>query len=132
MRCRARLLRRKTFETSRDAKIAAAAAILVLFALLSAPACYYYPPAPAYAPSNFDRAWGAARGAAYDEGLQTTSEDRSRGVITAARGNQQVTINLRTQADGSVRVEIAARGPQGSDPGLADRVSRAYDRRMGR
>jgi hypothetical protein len=104
----------------------------LLFALLSASSCYYYAPAPGYAPSNFDRAWDAARGAAYDEGLQITSEDRARGVITAGRGNQQVTINLRTQADGSVRVEIAARGPQGSDPGLADRVSRAYDRRMGR
>jgi hypothetical protein len=128
MRCRAPRHQR-AFETQ---KPRATAASFLLFALFSASGCYYYAPAPGYAPNNFDRAWDAARGAAYDEGLQITSEDRSRGVINAVRGNQQVTINLRTQADGSVRVEIAARGPQGSDPGLADRVSRAYDRRMGR
>jgi hypothetical protein len=39
---------------------------------------------------------------------------------------------MQTQADGSVRVEMSARGPKGADPGLADRISRAYDRRMGR
>jgi hypothetical protein len=39
---------------------------------------------------------------------------------------------MRGQADGSVRVEISQRGPKGADPGLANRVSRAYDRRMGR
>ncbi|HEX2384969.1 MAG TPA: hypothetical protein VHL99_00305 [Candidatus Binatia bacterium] len=53
-------------------------------------------------------------------------------MITAVRGDQEITINVFTQADGRVRVEITARGPQGSEPGLADRVSRAYDRRMGR
>jgi len=95
--------------------------------------CYYYSP-PAYAPgpSSFDRSWEAARGAAYDEGLRIVNEDRSRGIIVAASGNQEVTINVFTQADGRVRVEITARGPQGSDTGLAGRVSRAYDRRMGR
>ena len=52
------------------------------------------------------------------------------------RGNVAVlTFNLvsyRTQADGSVCVELSARGPQGSDQVLAERLSRAYDRRMGR
>jgi hypothetical protein len=43
-----------------------------------------------------------------------------------------VTILMRAQADGSVRVEFSQRGPKGSDPGLAGRISRAYDRRMGR
>jgi hypothetical protein len=110
-----------------------AAARLSAIALVFLSGCYYYP-APAYAPgpSSFNRSWDAARGAAYDEGLQITNEDRSSGVITAVRGEQQVTINLRTQADGSVRVEITGRGPQGPDSGIANRVSRAYDRRMGR
>jgi len=91
-------------------------------------------PVPGYAlaPSSFDRAWSAALGAARDEGVQIVSEDRVSGIINGRRGDQEVTINLRGQADGNVRVEISQRGPQGADPGLAGRVSRAYDRRMGR
>lgn len=113
-------------------KSIAAAALLAVVGLISG--CVVQEPVPAYAPppSGFDRSWNAARGAVYDEGLRVVNEDRSRGVITAVRGEQEVTIALRTQADGSVRVEITTRGPQGSDPGLSGRVSRAYDRRMGR
>ena len=70
--------------------------------------------------------------AAQDEGVRITSEDRASGVIRGVRGDQDITINLRSQADGSVRLEMSARGPKGSDPGLAGRISRAYDRRMGR
>jgi hypothetical protein len=54
------------------------------------------------------------------------------GRITGMRGQQEIRMNLQTQADGNVRVEMSARGPKGSDPGLAGRISRAYDRRMGR
>jgi len=43
-----------------------------------------------------------------------------------------VTIRVYTQADGSVRVEINVRGPSGPDTVLAERLSSAYDRRMGR
>jgi hypothetical protein len=91
-------------------------------------------PVPVYAPapSSFDLAWSAALGAARDEGVQVLSEDRASGNIKGIRGDQEVTINMRGQADGSVRVEISQRGPKGADPGLANRVSRAYDRRMGR
>jgi hypothetical protein len=95
-------------------------------------ACTTYEPAPAPPPSAFDRAWNAALGAAQDEGVRVTSADRGSGVIRGSRDQQEVTMNLQTQADGSVRVEMAARGPKGSEPGLADRISRAYDRRMGR
>lgn len=93
-----------------------------------------YEPVPTYVPtpSTFDRAWNAALGAAQDEGVRIIFEDRSNGVITGSRGDQDVTISVRTQADGSVRVELSARGPQGSDQVLAERLSRAYDRRMGR
>jgi hypothetical protein len=96
--------------------------------------CVVYEPVPVSAPSPsaFDRAWSAAIGAAQDEGVRITSEDRARGVISGSRGEQDVTINVQTQADGNVRVEFSARGPKGSDPGLAGRISRAYDRRMGR
>jgi hypothetical protein len=94
--------------------------------------CATNEPAPVPAPSTFDRSWSAAVSAAQAEGVRITSEDRGSGIIRGLRNEQEVTINLRSQADGSVRVEISARGPKGSDPGLADRISRAYDQRMGR
>lgn len=94
--------------------------------------CVVYEPVPAPAPSTFDRSWNAALAAAQDEGVRITSENRGSGVILGSRGEQEVTINVQSQADGSARVEIGARGPKGSDPGLAGRISRAYDRRMGR
>ena len=94
--------------------------------------CVVYEPVPAPAPSAFDRSWSAALGAAQDEGVRITSEDRASGLIRGFRDEQEVTINIRSQADGSARVEIGARGPKGSDTGLASRISRAYDRRMGR
>ena len=87
-----------------------------------------YAPAP---PSAFDRAWEAARGAAYDEGVTVTSEDRSRGVILGQRGAFDVTLSLFTQADGSVRVSIKTRGPEVQDPTLNQRLTAAYNRRMG-
>ena len=43
-----------------------------------------------------------------------------------------MTANLRAQADGSVRVELNTSGATGQDPGLIERISRSYDRRMGR
>ena len=103
-----------------------------VFMLLSG--CVVYEPVPASVPSPtaFDRAWSAAIGAAQDEGVRVISEDRVKGVMSGTRGEQDVTINVQTQADGNVRVEFSARGPKGSDPGLAGRISRAYDRRMGR
>src|SRR5689334_17426751 len=94
--------------------------------------CATNEPAAVPAPSTFDRSWSAALSAAQDEGVRITSEDRGSGVIRGSRNDQEVTINLRSQADGTVRIEISARGPKGSDPGLASRISRAYDRRMGR
>lgn len=107
-------------------------AVVVFSGFAALAACATYEPAPPPPPSPFDRAWSAALGAAQDEGVRITSEDRANGVIRGSRGDQEVMINIRTQADGSVRVEMSARGPKGSDPGLSGRISRAYDRRMGR
>jgi len=106
--------------------IVAVVAIISLYGCTS-PEPYYAP-----APSTFDRAWSAAINAAQDEGVRVTAEDRASGVISGTRGEQQVAIYVRTQADGNVRVELSVRGPKGDDPGLASRISRAYDRRMGR
>ena len=108
-------------------------AMLFMAMLLQVSGCASEP-VPSYAPppSTFDRAWSTAIAAARDEGVQILSEDRASGIIVGNRGEQEVTISVRSQADGSVRMEFGARGPKGSDPGLAGRISRAYDRRMGR
>ena len=108
------------------------AVLATVFMLLSG--CVVYEPVPAVvpAPSTFDRAWNAAIGAAQDEGVRIASEDRVKGIITGSRGDQDVRIDVRPQADGNIRVEISAKGPKGPDSGLAGRISRAYDRRMGR
>lgn len=109
-------------------------ALTVAAAPIIVTGCVVYEPVPAYAPaaSSFDRSWNAALGAAQDVGIRILSEDRARGVITGANDSREVAIMVMTQADGRVRVEISARGPQGGDAKLASDISRAYDRRMGR
>ena len=107
-------------------------AVILVAGFAALAGCVVYEPVPAPAPSTFERSWSAALGAAQEEGVQISSEDRVNGVIRGSRGEQEVTINIRTEASGNVRVEMSARGPKGSDPGLAGRISRAYDRRMGR
>jgi hypothetical protein len=112
-------------------QLAGAAALLTIMCMLLS-SCYEPVPTYVSSPSKFDRAWNAAIAAAQDEGVRIIFEDRSTGVITGRQGDQDVTISVRTQADGSVRVELNARGPTGADRELAERISRAYDRRMGR
>ena len=110
------------------ATAAMAVAINLVYGCASPEPAPYYAPAP----STFDRAWSAAINAAQDEGVRITAEDKASGMISGSRGEQGITIYVRTQADGNVRLEFTVRGPKGADPGLASRVSRAYDRRMGR
>jgi len=109
-------------------------AITVVSSLIIFTGCVVYEPVPANtaAVSSFDRSWNAAIAAAQDVGIRIQSEDRARGVITGANDSRNVTITVATQAEGRVRVEISARGPQGGDTNLANDISRAYDRRMGR
>jgi hypothetical protein len=118
--------------TGRIREFACAAIVFAVVVTLVSGCASESAPVYAPAPSTFDRAWSAALAAAQDEGVQIVSEDRVSGIINGRRGDQEVTISMRSQADGNVRVEISQRGPKGSDPGLAGRVSRAYDRRMGR
>jgi len=97
--------------------------------------CTYYVPPPGYPvpgqPANFDRSFAAASGAMRDQGLAISVEDRSAGqIVGTAGGGGTVTASVRTQADGSVRVQFDSRDVR--DSTLIDRISRGYDYRMGR
>jgi hypothetical protein len=111
-----------------------------LFALAFAGAllagCTYYQTAPGTVvttpASSFDRSWAAVIGALQDQGVQITSEDRGAGIVRGTRNGINVTANVRTLADGNVRVELNTAGATERDPALIDRISQSYDRRMGR
>jgi hypothetical protein len=112
-----------------------AAAMLVATACLAG--CVVYEAAPGVfvttPPANtFDRSWSATVGAFQDQGVQITSQDRAAGVVRGTRDGIDLVADVRTQADGSVRVAFSTSGATARDPGLIDRVSRAYDRLMGR
>jgi hypothetical protein len=109
----------------------AAAAALLLQGCYAYPA---YPPAPVTTsvPASFDASWQAARGAASDQGVRITSEDRATGTLRGDKGPVNVLITVVTQADGSVRVGFSVTGAPSHDTGLQDDLYRAYQRRMGR
>ena len=113
------------------ARLAAAALVAV-----AAAGCTVYEVAPGVyqtvTPSTYDRAWNAALGALQDEGVQITRVDRASSMITGQRGSIEVRANVRAQADGSTRVAFETSGLTSQDPTLIERVSRAYDVRMGR
>jgi hypothetical protein len=98
--------------------------------------CTYYEVAPgvhATAPvSTFDRSWAAARNAMLEEGVRVTQEDRSTGTLRGDQRGITVLALVRTQADGSVRVEFKTVGATSVDPQLIERISASYDRQMGR
>ena len=96
--------------------------------------CVVYEPVPAGygTPASFDRSWNAAVGAMREQGVTIIQEDRGAGVVRGTRGGINVTGSVRPQADGSVRVQFDAKGATQRDPGLSNRFSQAYDRRMGR
>ena len=105
--------------------------VLAAGMLATAAGCVVYEPYPA-APPVFERSWSAAAGAMQDQGVQITAEERAAGVIQGRHGGIEVTAQIRSQADGSVRVQFDTRGATGQDPGLINRISQGYDRRMGR
>jgi hypothetical protein len=115
---------------------AARAAAALAIAAGAAAGCTVYQTAPGvyapYPPAGFDRSWAAAVGALEDQGVRITAEDRGAGVVRGTRDGIDVVGNVRAQADGSVRVEFNTSGTTARDPTLIDRISRAYDRRMGR
>lgn len=94
-------------------------------------ACTVYEPAPYQAPSTYDRAWAAAIGAMQDQGVTINEQDRAGGIVRGTRGPMGVTAVVRTRPDGRVQVEFGTTGTA-SDPGLVERISESYNRRMGR
>ena len=112
--------------------------IIALIAITSG-GCTYYQTAPGTyttsstsSVSKFDRSWSATIGAFADQGVRVTSEDRGAGVIQGTRNGIHVTGNVQQQADGSVRVQLDTSGDTSRDPGLIDRITQSYQRRMGR
>jgi len=83
-------------------------------------------------PPNFDRSWNAALGAAADVGIQVSNADRGAGRITGTKGGAAVMIELRQQADNSLKVSFDAPDSKETNPTLGDRWLAAYNRRMGR
>ena len=112
--------------------------VCMLSVVLLAGCTYYQTPSGTYTTSSsssvskFDSSWSATVGAFADEGVRVTSEDRGAGVIQGTRNGIHVTGNVRQQADGSVRVQLDTSGDTSRDPGLIDRITRSYQRRMGR
>lgn len=109
-------------------------ALMGILALSSG--CTYYQLAPAtyvtVPTGKFDRSWSAAVNAFEDQGVTIIREDRESGVVRGTRDGMDVSASVRTRADGSVRVQFDTSGATGRDPKLIERISRSYDRRMGR
>ncbi len=113
--------------------------ILITLTAVLITGCTYYQTAPGVystttttTASKFDRSWSAAVGALSDQGVRITSQDRGAGIVQGTRDGIEVTGNIRTQADGSVRVQFNTSGATTRDPTLIDRITQSYNSRMGR
>ena len=108
--------------------------LLVLGSALTA-GCVAYEAPPGYYsytyPATYDRAGGAALGALQDAGVQVTSVDQGSGIARGTRNGVDVTVTVVRQPDGKTRVQFDAKSSD-RDPGLPQRFSEAYERRMGR
>jgi hypothetical protein len=115
--------------------LAPAGALCGMAALLAGCVVAPYPyghPTTVSTPPSFDRSWDAALGAAADAGIQVGNADRGAGRITGSKAGAAVTIELRPQADNSLKVSFDAPASRETNPTLGDRWLAAYNRRMGR
>ena len=112
-------------------RLAVIAALTLLAGCVVAPYPATYPTTVSTPPS-FDRSWDAALGAAADAGIQVGNADRASGRISGSKGGAAVTIELRQQADNSLKVSFDAPDSKETNPTLGDRWLAAYQRRMGR
>jgi hypothetical protein len=101
-------------------------------------ACYYPPPptpvvvqkSPA---EKFEASWQAARGAASDVGVSINREDRATGTLQGTKGSSNVNITVAPRNDGTVQVAVSVTAPTPAESAdLKNRVTNAYQRRMGR
>ena len=116
-------------------RLALVTALASLAGCVVAPYPAVYPaayPAAVSTPPSFDRSWDAALGAAADAEIQIGNADRGSGRITGSKGGAAVTIELRQQADNSLKVSFDAPASTETNPTLGDRWLAAYQRRMGR
>lgn len=100
-----------------------------LLACLVLTACYVPAPAP---PSTYERAFNAVEGAMVDQGVRITEANRGSGIVTGVRGNITVTASVSPRADGKTQVAFRTKGDTSEDPTLINRVTAAYNARMGR
>lgn len=112
-------------------RLALATGLALLAGCVVAPYPTAYP-TTASTPPSFDRSWDAALGAAADAGIQISRADRAGGRITGSKAGAAVTIELRPQADNTLKVSFDAPASKESNPTLGDRWLAAYQRRMGR
>lgn len=102
-------------------------------AVLALSCTYYQPVVVSPGGSNtFDRSWNAALAAAADVSVSVYQADRTSGTIRGTKDASDVTMRVFTQADGRVRVELNVKDPPGAKSTLADQLSSAYNRNMGR
>jgi hypothetical protein len=111
--------------------------LAVALVVLPLGGCVVYEPVPVAAPQpslqqRFDQSWAAAAAAMTDQGLTIVSQDRGAGVIRGILGTITVTAILQMRADGNVEVSFETVGAAAKDPGLGQRVSNSYLRRIGR
>jgi hypothetical protein len=102
---------------------------LLAVACLTFAGCWIGPGPPP--PTKYDRAFDAAAGAASDVGVEVRTADHAAGRIIGTKDGAEVTIDVRRQPDGTVKVEFTAPGAT-ETPKLSDRWLQAYNRRMGR
>lgn len=110
-------------------------ALVTAVALLAGCVVAPYPtayPTGASTPPSFDRSWDAALGAAADAGIQVTNADRASGRISGVKAGAAVTIELRPQADNTLKLSFDAPASKETNPTLGERWASAYNRRMGR
>jgi hypothetical protein len=97
----------------------------LLFVALGLAACVAYEAVPV---DPVEAPWRAAIGAMEDSGLAVVSADRGTGTVRGTRGAAEGTIVVQMRNDGRVGVEINGKGA----PGLTQRLTDSYNRRMGR
>jgi hypothetical protein len=132
----ARRIAMKQAKSARNALIRLRPALLAGWLVLAFPGCETTDPVPSHASvtarARYDRSWSAALGAMADVGIPVSLADQSTGWIRGKSSAGEVGIHLGQTPDGTVRVQIDTKSVASQDQGLSDRLTQAYNRRMGR